>query len=51
MVWRNRTKVAGYIGILAGTVQTAFLAGQHWQIMLLGVVVALIGHYNDTQNR
>lgn len=50
ILWRNRTKVAGYAGVIAGAVQMAVLAGQHWQLALLGATVAAIGHYNDHAN-
>lgn len=47
MVWRNRTKVAGYIGVIAGAAQMALLSGQHWPMVVLGAAVAGIGYYND----
>lgn len=46
-VWKNRTKAAGYLGVIAGSVQMAILQGQHWQLTLLGAMVAAIGHFND----
>ncbi len=46
-VWANRTKVTGYAGITAGALYMALEAGQHWQLALLGAVVAALGHYND----
>lgn len=46
-LWHNRTKVAGYAGVVAGAVQMAIMEGQHWQLALLGACVAAIGHYND----
>lgn len=46
-VWRNRTKIAGYAGVIAGSVQMAIAEGQHWQLIVLGAIVASIGHYND----
>lgn len=46
-VWGSRTKIVGYAGVIAGSLQMAFSAGQHWQIALLGALVAAIGHYND----
>jgi hypothetical protein len=33
--------------VIAAAVQMAVAEGQHWQLLLLGVVVAAIGHYND----
>jgi hypothetical protein len=45
--WANRTKIAGYIGVVSGAVQMALAEGQHWQMLVLGAVVAAIGHYND----
>jgi hypothetical protein len=47
--WANRTKIAGYIGVVSGAVQMAVAEGQHWQMLLLGAVVAAIGHYNDQE--
>lgn len=47
IVWGNRTKIVGYVGVIAGSVQMAVTAGQHWQLALLGALVAAIGHYND----
>jgi hypothetical protein len=47
IVWNNRTKIAGYTGVVVGAVQMAVAEGQHWQMCLLGAVVAAIGHYND----
>ena len=47
-LWSNRTKVVGYAGITTGAVYMALLQGQHWQLVVLGSIVALIGHYNDT---
>lgn len=46
-VWRNRTKIAGYIGVVVGAVQMAVAEGQHWPLCVLGAAVAAIGHYND----
>lgn len=46
-LWQNRTKVIGYAGVIAGSVQMAIEVGQHWQVALLGCLVAAIGHYND----
>jgi hypothetical protein len=45
----NRTKVAGYAGVVLGAIQGA--QGQGWRTVALGVAVALIGHYNDWANR
>lgn len=45
--WKNRTKFAGYAGVIAGAVQMAQAAGAGWHTLLLGAVVAAIGHYND----
>jgi hypothetical protein len=33
--------------VVVGAVQMAVAEGQHWQMCLLGAVVAAIGHYND----
>jgi hypothetical protein len=43
----NRTKVMGYAGVALGAVQGA----QGWHTMVLGVAVALVGHYNDWTNK
>lgn len=43
--WKNRTKVAGYAGVGFGAAQV--LQGQPWHTLILGVTVALIGHFND----
>jgi mannose/fructose/N-acetylgalactosamine-specific phosphotransferase system component IIC len=48
MLYENRTKTLGYLGVIAGAVQMAILAGQHWQLVILGAVVAALGHYNDS---
>lgn len=48
-LWRNRTKTAGYLGIVGGSVQMALAEGRHWPMILLGAAVAAIGHYNDRQ--
>lgn len=45
--WKNRTKIAGYLGVIVGAVQIARAAGGGWQTCLLGASVAAIGHYND----
>lgn len=47
IVWSNRTKIVGYAGVIAGSVQMAIAAGSHWQVTLLGALVAAIGHYNS----
>ena len=47
VIWGNRTKIAGYAGVIAAAVQMAVAEGQHWQMLLLGATVAAIGHYND----
>lgn len=47
VLWENRTKVAGYLGVLSASVQMAVAQGQHWQMLVLGALVAAIGHYND----
>lgn len=46
-LWRNRTKIVGYAGVIAGAVQLGLAGGQHWQTLLLGAITAAIGHYND----
>lgn len=48
-LWSNRTKLIGYFGVIAAAVQMAIIEGQHWQLLLLGALVAAIGHYNDQQ--
>jgi hypothetical protein len=48
-LWRNRTKLAGYLGVVAGALQMGFAEGQHWPMLLLGAAVAGIGHFNDQQ--
>ena len=50
-IWRNRTKVAGYLGVTVGAFQVGLLGGQHWPMCLLGAAVAAIGHYNDSQRQ
>jgi hypothetical protein len=45
--WRNKTKIAGYAGVVSASIQMAIAEGQHWQMLLLGALVAAIGHYND----
>jgi len=47
VLWQNRTKVAGYAGVISGAIQMSVAAGQHWQMLVLGALVAAIGHYND----
>lgn len=49
LIWRNRTKFAGYAGVIFGAAQAA--QGQSWRTLLLGCTVAAIGHYNDYANR
>lgn len=44
-LWKNRTKFAGYAGVIGGAAQAA--QGQGWYTLLLGCTVAAIGHYND----
>jgi hypothetical protein len=46
LVWSNRTKLTGYAGVVFGAAQVA--QGQSWHTLLLGVTVALIGHYNSS---
>jgi hypothetical protein len=46
-IWGSRTKIVGYAGVIAGSVQLGIAGGQHWQTLLLGALVAAIGHYND----
>lgn len=46
-IWCRRTKIVGYTGVIAGSVQLGLAGGQHWQTLLLGALVAAIGHYND----
>ncbi len=46
-LWKNRTKLAGYVGVIAGAFQVGLLGGQHWPMCALGALVAGIGHYND----
>lgn len=48
-IWCRRTKVIGYIGVIAGAFQVGLLGGQHWPMCALGALVAGIGHYNDQQ--
>jgi hypothetical protein len=48
MLWANRTKTLGYAGATVGAVQMAVAEGQHWQMTILGALVAAIGHYNDS---
>lgn len=47
ILWRNRTKIAGYVGVIVGALQMAQAEGQGWRMCLLGAAVAAIGHYND----
>ncbi len=51
VLWANRTKTAGYLGVAGAVVKMGIEGGQHWPMLLLGVTVALIGHYNDSQAR
>lgn len=44
---RNRTKIMGYAGAVVAAAQMAVAEGQHWPMLLLGLAVAAIGHYND----
>ena len=46
-LWGNRTKIAGYLGVIGGSVEMAILGGQHLGMVILGAAVAAIGHYND----
>jgi hypothetical protein len=46
-LWSNRTKALGYAGVTAGALYMALQAGEHWQLALLGALVAALGHYND----
>jgi hypothetical protein len=46
-LWCNRTKITGYVGVIAGAFQVGLLGGQHWPMCALGALVAGIGHYND----
>lgn len=46
-LWRHRTRITGYLGIIGASVQMAVAEGQHWPMLLLGATVAAIGHYND----
>lgn len=46
-LFRNRTKIAGYLGVIGGSVEMGLLGGQHVGLVLLGAAVAAIGHYND----
>lgn len=46
-LWSNRTKITGYAGVIAASVQMALAVGQSWPMLLLGALVAAIGHYND----
>lgn len=47
-LWANRTKVVGYTGVIVGAIYMAVLQGQHWQLALMGAIVAALGHYNDS---
>lgn len=49
-IWCRRTKIVGYVGVIAGAVQMGIAEGQHWQLLLLGATIAAIGHYNDHAN-
>jgi hypothetical protein len=46
IIWSNRTKITGYVGVVLGVIQAT--QGQPHSIMFLGAVVACIGHYNDS---
>ena len=46
-IWCNRTKALGYAGAAVGALYMALEAGQHWQLAMLGALVAALGHYND----
>lgn len=37
----------GYAGAVVAAAQMAVAEGQHWPMLLLGLAVAAIGHYND----
>lgn len=45
--WCNRTKIAGYLGIIGGSVQMGLEQREHLGMIILGAGVAAIGHYND----
>jgi hypothetical protein len=47
ILWHNRTKISGYLGVIVGAFQVGLLGGQHWPMCALGALVAAIGHYND----
>jgi hypothetical protein len=51
ILWANRTKVAGYLGCVGAAIQMGLAEGQHWPMLLLGVSVVAIGHYNDLVHR
>jgi hypothetical protein len=34
--------------VIAAAVQMAIAEGQHWPMLLLGALVAAIGHYNES---
>jgi hypothetical protein len=58
-IWKNKTKAAGYAAQLAGAVQMylpqagIFLSAKQMAAttFIIGVLVALIGHYNDWANK
>jgi len=50
-VWSNRTKVAGYLGVIGGSVEMGITMREHVGLIVLGATVAAIGHYNDRDRR
>jgi hypothetical protein len=47
IVWANRTKIAGYLGVIGGSVEMGIQGREHIGMIVLGASVAAIGHYND----
>jgi hypothetical protein len=47
--WSRRTTLAGYLGIIGGSVQMGIEGREHLGMIILGASVAAIGHFNARQ--
>lgn len=45
-LWDRRTTVLGYAGVIFGAIEG--VQGGTWKMMWLAVIVAVLGHYNQS---
>lgn len=53
-LWNRRTTVLGYLGVIMGVLVTSqglfSERGLRWIVLINGIIIAVLGHYNNSKN-